>query len=126
MGNAHYVAAVAAVALNDYPVAQSELALFLQEDPANPLAPTARYNLDILSRSQQKAGQVAGAAATSSRRRTIATNQPQNLANSDRLQSSIGWCWVTKPMRRWLRLTARRLASAAETAPVLRSIRLPM
>ena len=34
MGNAHYVAAAAAVALNDLPVAQSELALFLQEDPS--------------------------------------------------------------------------------------------
>ncbi len=53
MGNAHYVAAVSAVELKDYSAAQSEFALFLQEDPANPLAATARYNLDILDRSQK-------------------------------------------------------------------------
>ena len=61
MGNVHYVAAVAAVALNDLPEAQSELTLFLQEDPGNPLAPTARSNLDILQRNQQKQGRAANA-----------------------------------------------------------------
>src|ERR1019366_7086734 len=89
MGNAHYVAAVAAIALNDYPVAQSELALFLQEDPANPLAPTARYNLDILNQNQQKKeGLVPGAAAQQPAAK-IATSQPQSLANSDRLKAQL-------------------------------------
>jgi VWFA-related protein len=84
MGNAHYVAAAAAVALNDLPVAQSELTLFLQEDPSNPLAPTARYNLDILNRSQQKAG------ATSAQQIiAVAAAPPPNLANSDRLKTEL-------------------------------------
>ncbi len=87
MGNVHYVAAVAAVALNDLPVAQSELALFLQEDPANPLAPTARYNLDILERNQQKPGQAANAGAQQTA--TPATSPPQSLANSGRLKAQL-------------------------------------
>ncbi len=84
MGNAHYVAAVAAVALNDLPVAQSELTLFLQEDPSNPLAPTARYNLDILNRSQQKAG-----TASAQPMIAVAAAPPPNLANSDRLKAQL-------------------------------------
>ena len=88
MGNAHYVAAVAAIALNDFPIAQSELSLFLQEDPANPLAASARYNLDILNRNQQKGSQVAGAAAQQPAT-SRATSQPQSLANSDRLKAQL-------------------------------------
>ncbi|MGA9566742.1 MAG: VWA domain-containing protein [Candidatus Korobacteraceae bacterium] len=84
MGNAHYVAAAAAVALNDLPVAQSELTLFLQEDPSNPLAPTARHNLDILNRSQQKAG-----ASSSQQTIVAAAAPPPNLANSDRLKAQL-------------------------------------
>ena len=84
MGNAHYVAAAAALALNDYPVAQGELTLFLQEDPANPLAATARHSLDILERNQ-KAG-AAPAAAANQTPPSVSTQAPQNLANSDRLR----------------------------------------
>jgi Ca-activated chloride channel family protein len=82
MGNAHYVAAVAAVALNDFPVARHQLALFLEEDPSNPLAPTARYNLDILNRSQQGAITTRPTAA-------LASTRPPNLANSDRLKAQL-------------------------------------
>jgi Ca-activated chloride channel homolog len=87
MGNVHYVAAVAAVALNDLPVAQSELALFLQEDPANPLAPTARYNLNILVRNQQKPAQAANAGAQQTA--TPAAIPQQSLANSGRLKAQL-------------------------------------
>ena len=51
MGNAHYVAAASAIELKNYSVAQTEFTLFLQEDSGNPLAATARHNLDILDRS---------------------------------------------------------------------------
>jgi VWFA-related protein len=85
MGTAHYVAAVAAIALNDLPVAQSELALFLSEDPANPLVPSARHNLDVLGRSLQIAGSVPGAASQQPTM-TLATRQPPSFANSDRLK----------------------------------------
>ncbi len=85
MGNAHYVAAVAAVALNDFPTAQNEFTLFLEEDPSNPLAPTARYNLDILSHNQQAAANGDGQAAIL----TVAAAPAKNLANSDRLRAQL-------------------------------------
>ncbi len=81
MGNAHYVAAAAAVALHDYPVAQTEFALFLQEDPNNPLAATARYNLAILERNEKIT-----AAAGQQPLTTVSIKLPQNLANADRLR----------------------------------------
>ena len=49
MANVHYIAAAAAVALNDLDNTQRELTTFLAEDPTNPLAPTARRNLDALT-----------------------------------------------------------------------------
>jgi tetratricopeptide (TPR) repeat protein len=85
MGNAHYVAAVAAVALNDFPTAQNEFTLFLEEDPSNPLAPTARSNLDILSHNQQAAANGDGQAAIL----TVAAAPAKNLANSDRLRAQL-------------------------------------
>ena len=83
LGNAHYIAAVAAIALNDFPVAQSELALFLQEDPSNPLAPVARHNLDILQKHQRSASAAAAQSAT------VAATPPEALANSDRLRAQL-------------------------------------
>ena len=87
MGNAHYVAAVAAVALNDLPLAQKQLNLFLQEDPSNPLAATARYNLDILDRNQ-KANAVAASAAQQPPM-LVAAKPSESLANSDRLKAQL-------------------------------------
>jgi len=75
MGNAHYVAALAAVALNDLLLAQKQLSLFLEEDPSNPLAATARFNLDLLDRNQ-KAGAVAASAAQP-RQRSSLLNRPR-------------------------------------------------
>jgi tetratricopeptide (TPR) repeat protein len=49
MANVHYIAAAAALALEDYPTAQRELAFFVQEDPGNVLAPVARHDLEVLS-----------------------------------------------------------------------------
>jgi VWFA-related protein len=85
MGTAHYVAALAAIALNDFPIAQNELALFLLEEPANPLAPSARHHLDVLARNQQIAGSVPGA-ANQQPTMTLATSRPPSFANSDRLK----------------------------------------
>ena len=85
MGNAHYVAAVAAVSLNDYASAQSEFALFLQEDPSNTLAANAQYNLDVLKKNQQ-----AITAAKAAAPQPGATPQPkQDLANSDLLKKQL-------------------------------------
>jgi len=85
MGTAHYVAAVAAIALNDLPVAQSELALFLQEDPTSPLAPSARHNLDLLARNLKIVGSLPGAASQQPTV-TLAAAQAPSFANSDRLK----------------------------------------
>ena len=84
-GNAHYVAAVAAVALNDFTLAQSELSLFLAEDPANSLAPTARQNLDILLKHQ------AAVATRNNQTAEVATRvEPhEDLANSAQLKAQI-------------------------------------
>jgi len=47
--NAHYVAAAAAISIKDFPTAQRQLAMFVQEDPKNPLASAARNSLDELA-----------------------------------------------------------------------------
>lgn len=83
MGNAHYVAAASAVELKNYSLAQSEFTLFLQEDSSNPLAATARHNLDILDRSLKAS---ASAPAGQKSVTLVAANDPPNLANSDRLK----------------------------------------
>jgi Ca-activated chloride channel homolog len=62
MANAHYVAAASAVALRDYPVVKRELELFVLEDPANPLAPSARQQLAILARNQEAVQQAMSSA----------------------------------------------------------------
>ena len=87
MGNAHYVAAAAAISLTNYPVAQSEFALFLQEDPDNPMAANARYNLDVLNKNQQAIA--AAKAANPSGLNAVAAPPKENAANSDRLKRQL-------------------------------------
>jgi|SRR5579872_804975 len=79
MANVHYIAASAAVALNQLDVVQNQLTVFLGEDPTNPLAPTARQNLAILSR--RKAGTVVAAHGES--------QAVQTFPNSDRLKAQL-------------------------------------
>ena len=56
MANVHYIAAAAAIALKDVDTTRRELTLFLAEDPTNPLAPTAKHNLEILERHKSGIG----------------------------------------------------------------------
>lgn len=49
LATAHYIAASAAISLQNIDLAQRELNTFLNEDPANPLAPVARQRLNALS-----------------------------------------------------------------------------
>jgi Ca-activated chloride channel family protein len=51
MANIHYIAAAAAMSLNDRQRARRELDTLVKEDPANPLAPLARQRLDELAAS---------------------------------------------------------------------------
>ena len=53
-GNAHYVAAAAALALQDSDTFERELKLFLDEDPMNPLAPEAQLDLRRLAENREK------------------------------------------------------------------------
>jgi VWFA-related protein len=85
VGNAHYVAAVAAVALNNMDRAQSELQLFLEEDPTNSLAPTARENLEIIQKNRQML-----AAAKANPATVALQSQPHaDLANSAHLKAEL-------------------------------------
>lgn len=52
MANVHYVAASAALALNDLDTMERELGFFIGEDPTNAFAPIARQNLDALTRNK--------------------------------------------------------------------------
>lgn len=81
MANVHYIAASAAVAINRLDVVKSQLIVFLSEDPTNPLAPTARQNLGILSR--QKTGE-AITVASPGRSQAV-----QTFPNSDRLKAQL-------------------------------------
>ena len=78
-GNAHYISALAAVSLNETPMAKSEFAQFLVEDPNNPLADNARYNIDVLTKNER-----AVAAA-----KLQAGLPGENPANSERLHAQL-------------------------------------
>jgi len=80
MANVHYIAAAAALSLNDLDKVQTQLNLFLAEDPTNPLAPVARKNLDALANrnlgaSQMTDGPQANTASGSARPQTFAKNE---------------------------------------------------
>lgn len=81
MANVHYIAAAAAVALNQLDVVQSQLTVFLGEDPTNPLAPTARQNLAILS------GRKTGTAIAIADH--AGSQAVQTFPNSDRLKAQL-------------------------------------
>lgn len=87
MANVHFVAASAAMSLKDYNTVASELNLFLGEDPTNPFAPVARQNLAILAR--HKIGDASGVSAPAQANTLVASLQPPNLANTERLKAQL-------------------------------------
>ena len=84
LANVHYVAAASAIALMDFDIVQRELELFLQEDPANPLAPTARYNLKILA-----ASKTAPRPSSDSSRSQQTSPAISSFPNSERLKEAL-------------------------------------
>ena len=58
MENVHYIAAAAAMSLHDFDTVQQELGTMLKEDPANPLSPIARRQLDLLAQPNQPVTQM--------------------------------------------------------------------
>lgn len=82
MANVHYLAASAAVALNNPAVVQSQLETFLSESPADALAPIARQNLEIL---QRRENATSGAVVAN----LHPTSASQTFPNTDRLKNEI-------------------------------------
>jgi Ca-activated chloride channel homolog len=103
MANVHYIAAAAAVALKDLDRIQRELTLFLSEDPTNPLAPTAKQNLEILERRKSSTGSSArgvtqGGAASDSGALAAAANNERLKAQLDAAENkSAADCETCKP-----------------------------
>jgi Ca-activated chloride channel homolog len=84
MADVHYVAASAALSLQDYGTLERELGFFLSEDPTNALAPIARNNLAALTHNKEVRAAAALPQAT-----LVASLQPQSVPNSDRLKAQL-------------------------------------
>jgi Ca-activated chloride channel homolog len=87
LANVHYVAASAAMALNDYGTMQQELKLFVSEDPTNAFAPLARQNLAALA--SNSAARAAGSAGPQPTTTVVASPQAQTFPNTDRLKAQL-------------------------------------
>jgi Ca-activated chloride channel homolog len=87
MANVHYVAASAAMALNDLGTVERELNFFLSEDPSNAFAPVARQNLAALAHNRM----VRAAAANGSQQTTtmVASLHTETFPNSERLKAQL-------------------------------------
>lgn len=83
MANVHYIAASSAIALSDYATVKRELEFFVQEDPTNPLAPSAQENLKILARAAS--AQASGSPSVS----VAGTQGGQTFPNSERLRGQL-------------------------------------
>lgn len=82
MANVHYIAAAAAMALNDFDTMQRELTTFLGEDPTNALAPVAHRNLDALTHRNDPPAKIAGPKA-------LGAQKLQTFPNSARLEAQL-------------------------------------
>lgn len=89
LANVHYVAAEAALALEDFETMQRELAFFVSEDPTNPLAPVARRNLDVLAHRKQLATQAAGSGHSQPAMTPAASQPVQTFPNSEHLKAQL-------------------------------------
>ncbi len=85
--NVHYVAASAAMALNDYEAMEHELRLFISEDPTNAFAPVARQNLAVLT--SKGAARPADASGPQLTTTVIASPQTRTFPNSERLKAQL-------------------------------------
>jgi Ca-activated chloride channel family protein len=87
MANVHYVAAAAAMALDDFGTMERELNLLLSEDPSNAFAAIARQNLAALTHNKE----VRAADTSSPPQATtmVASLRPQTFPNSERLKAQL-------------------------------------
>ena len=89
MAEVHYLAATAAMALNDFQTMQHELSVFLSEDPSHPLAPNARKNLEILAHNQDPTILATGLAGLQDPTIVAASQQVRTFPNSDNLKAQL-------------------------------------
>ncbi len=89
MANVHYVAAAAAMSLNDFETVERELNLFVSEDPTNASAPAARQNLAIIAHNKEVRARAANAGSSQPETTVIASLRPQTFPNSDRLKAQL-------------------------------------
>ncbi|HWC19210.1 MAG TPA: VWA domain-containing protein [Terriglobales bacterium] len=82
LAQAHYVAAASAIELKEFDIVRRELELFLKEDPTNPLAPTASYNLRVLASYSDAAPPSTGKANSEPQQRVITYTNPEALKNA--------------------------------------------
>ena len=87
MANIHYVAAAAAMSLNDSDTMERELNFFVSEDPTNAFAPAARQNLAALAHNRM----VRAAAANGSQQNPtmVASLHTETFPNSERLKTQL-------------------------------------
>lgn len=81
MANVHYLAASAAVALDNPSVIEEQLKTFLSEDPTSALAPVARQNLERLERRTSR--------SETSVAKLVPASEPHTFPNSDRLKAEL-------------------------------------
>jgi Ca-activated chloride channel homolog len=87
MANVHYVAASAAMAIQDFNTMERELNLFLGEDPTNAFAPVARQNLAALT--HNKTVRAAQAGSPQPAPTLVASQRSVTFPNSDRLKAQL-------------------------------------
>jgi len=87
MANVHYVAASAAMSLNDFEAMERELGFFLAEDPTNAFAPVARQNLAALAHNKVVRAQASASPAQTTT--LVASLRPQTFPNSERLKAQL-------------------------------------
>ncbi|HKU26021.1 MAG TPA: VWA domain-containing protein [Candidatus Sulfotelmatobacter sp.] len=81
MANVHYLAASAAVELENPSTVEEQLRTFLSEDPTSPMAPAARQNLEILERRKSPTPVREG--------KLLPTSDSHTFPNSDRLKAEL-------------------------------------
>ncbi len=82
--NVHYVAAAAAMAIENYDAMERQLKFFVEEAPTDPLAPVARKNLDAIERRKSTSS-----ALSSIRTQTAGPAHLQTFPNSDNLKAQL-------------------------------------
>lgn len=87
MANVHYVAASAAMTIQDFNTMERELNLFLGEDPTNAFAPIARQNLTALT--HNKMVRAAQASSPQPAPTLVASQRSVTFPNSDRLKAQL-------------------------------------